>query len=286
MKFLIVGQKGIGQIRRLRIEAKKLGHTVEGCLTNDLVIESGSGVFNVYANKKNLSGYDLVYLCAGVEQKRRFEWYVAADYLKKHFKTKIVNEMVINPSFKYYPVQSWFYLKEFESGIPSPGTFTIYSEKSLLKISKSLHYPLIVKISEMHRGTGVYLAKSENEVKTIIKKNKNFTFLLRKYVPNNCDIRVFTIGFKAIGAMERIPKFKRRIYNLQEHKEVSDLAEKAARISGVEIAGVDIITDINTNKNYLLEVNVGPKFSGFEKCGIDIAYEIIKYFELRCKENE
>lgn len=282
MKFLIVGQKRTGQIRRLRIEARKLGHTIEGCLANDLVIESGGGVFNVYANKKNLSDYDLVYLCAGVEQERRFEWYVAVDYLKKHFKTKIVNEMVINPSFKYYPVQSWFYLKEFENRIPSPETFTIYSEESLLKISKRLHYPLIVKISEMHRRTGVHLAKSENEVKTIIRKNINCTFLLRKFVPDNCDIRVFTIGFKAVGAMERIPKFKRRIYNLGEHEGVCELAQRAAKISGVEIAGVDIITDKNTNKNYLLEVNVGPKFSGLEKCGVNVAREIIKYFVTKC----
>lgn len=284
MKFLIVGQKKADQIRRLRIEAKKLGHVVEGCLASDLIIESGSGTFNVYANKENLSGYDLVYLCAGIEQKRRFEWYVAVDYLKKHFKTKIVNGMVINPSFKYYPVQSWFYLKEFENGIPSPNTFTIYSEESLLKISKRLHYPLIVKISEMHRGTGIYLAKSDNEVKTIIRKNINCTFLLREYIPNNCDIRVFTIGFKAVGAMERIPKFKRRIYNLHEHEDVSDLAEKAAKISGVEIAGVDIITEKNINKNYLLEVNVGPKFSGLEKCGINVAREIIKYFVTKCND--
>jgi len=284
MKFLIVGQKRTGQIRRLRIEAKKLGHAVDGCLASDLIIESGSGVFNVYANKENLSDYDLVYLCAGVEQKRRFEWYVAVDYLKKHFKTKIVNEMVINPSFRYYPVQSWFYLKEFEVGIPFPYTFTIYSEESLLKISKRLYYPLIVKISEMHRGTGIYLAKSENEVKIIIRKNKNCTFLLREYIPNNCDIRVFTIGFKAVGAMERKPKpEKRRIYNLHEHEDVSDLAQKAVKISGVEIAGVDIITDKNTNKNYLLEVNIGPKFSGLEKCGINVAHEIIKYFVTKCK---
>lgn len=282
MKFLIVGQKRTGQIRRLRIEAKKLGHAIEGCFASNLIIESGGGLFNVYANKKNLSDYDLVYLCAGVEKEKRFEWYAAADYLKKHFKTKIVNEMVVNPFFKYYPVQSWFYLKEFENGIPSPETFTIYSEESLLKISKRLHYPLIVKISETHRGTGVYLAKSENEVKTIIRKNLNCTFLLRKFVPDNCDIRVFTVGFKAIGAMERIPKFKRRIYNLREHEDVSDLAEKAAKISGVEIAGVDIITDKNTNKNYLLEVNVGPKFSGLEKCGINVAREIIKYFITKC----
>lgn len=297
MRFLIVGQKNVGQIQRLKAEAKKLRHTIDGCLMSDLVIESGDGVFNVFANKKPLSSYDLIYLCAGIEQNRRFEWYTAVDYLKKHFKTKIVNEVVVDPSLKYYPIQTWFILNSFENSIPIPKTFIIYSKEKLPLVLKKFNYPLIIKISELHRGTGVFLAKTESDVKKIIGENEGKTFLLKKFIPNDGDFRVLTVGFRAVGAMKRkskFPEFRNNIsvgskgesIDFKECADVIRLAEKAAKASGIEIAGVDVITDNNTGKNYVLEVNVGPQFTGLEKyTDINAAREIIKYFESKCNEN-
>jgi ribosomal protein S6--L-glutamate ligase len=290
MNFLVVGLIKSSQIQRLKEEAEKLGHRVEGCHTHDLVIKSDGQVFEPTVGGKLLTDFDLIYLCAGVETKKHFEWFLAADYLKNRTQTKIVNEIVVNPGQKYYPAQSWFYLKQFENSLPQPKTYTVFNGKNLLQITADLGLPLIVKLSETHKGKGVFLANSVKEISEIIKQNPNQVYLLRQFIPNDGDIRVFTIGFKAIGAMRRIPargEFRSNIslggtgelFDLAKNPEIKNLAEKAVKVCGVEIAGVDIILDKNTQKPFILEVNLGPQFEGLEKyTGVNAAYEIIKYF--------
>lgn len=295
MKFLIVGLQKGSQITRLTKEAQKLGHEVFGCKTSDLIIKSGEGKFEASVNGESLSGFDLIYLCAGIESKKRYEWYIACDYLLKHARTKVVNDVVINPKNKYYPVQTWFFLKQFEKGIPQVLTYSIFNDKNLGKIAEDLGFPAILKLSETHQGKGTYLVNSASEIKNIMSKNLNQTYLLRKFISNDGDIRVFVIGGRAIGAMKRIPakgEFRSNIsvggsgkpFDLDRNRRIKKLAENAAEICGIEIAGVDIIIDKKSSKSYVLEVNTGPQFKGLEKyTGINVAGEVIKYFVSKCK---
>ncbi len=289
MKFLIVGLlKGI-QIQRLKEEASNLGHSVDGAYAEDLVIESAPNEFKVLVDGKSLSDYDLIYLCAGVESKMRLEWFTAARFLSLNSKTKIVNEAIIGSN--YHPNQTWFYLKQFENEVPQPKTYTVYNTKNLEQISEDLGFPMIVKISETHQGKGVFLANSVSEVEEVFSKNTGETFLLRQFIPNDGDIRVFVIGGKAVAAMHRIPKsgeFRSNIsvgatgevFDLGKNPEVSELAEKIAQETKIEVAGVDIIIDKNSNKPFVLEVNVGPQFKGLEKyTNVNIAQKIIEYFQ-------
>jgi ribosomal protein S6--L-glutamate ligase len=138
------------------------------------------------------------------------------------------------------------------------------------------------------------MANSKDEIEKIIKENKEISpsFIIREFIPNDGDIRVFTVGYLAIGAMKRIPPegdFRSNIslggtgenYELEKYPKVKLLAEKAAEITGTEIAGVDIILHKETGNPYILEVNPGPQFTGFEKyTGVNAALEIIKYFEI------
>jgi RimK family alpha-L-glutamate ligase len=292
MRILIVGLIKGSQIQRLREEAKKLGHEVVGCHSSDLLIKTDGKSFNASILGNPLEDFDLIYLCAGIESKFRFEWYIACDYLKKYFKTKIVNNAVVDPNLNYYPVQTWFYLKQFENSVVSPQTFVIYTEKNLVIAEKELGYPMIIKISETHQGKGIFLAKNRSQAEKIISKNKNKTILLRKFIANKGDIRIFTVGFKAIGGMKRIASkndFRSNIsqggtgkpFDLIKYPKIRALAEKSAKISGIEIAGVDIMIGTKDKKPYVLEVNSGPQFKGLEKyTKTNAALEIIKYFEL------
>ncbi|HWA51591.1 MAG TPA: ATP-grasp domain-containing protein [Patescibacteria group bacterium] len=289
MKILIVGLIKGSQITRFQEEAQKLGHQVTGCHSKDLIIETNGEVFNPTINGKSLSDFDLIYLCAGVESKMRLEWFVACQFLLKNTKTKIVNSVVANPNFNYYPIQSWFYLKQFENKIRSPKTYSIYSEENLELMLKNFKLPAIMKISEMHQGKGVFLINNFQEGKDIMIKNPMKTYLLREFIPNDGDVRIFTVGFKAVAAMKRKSAegdFRNNIsqgatgeiFDLEKNKEIKEIAQKAAKITGIEIAGVDIMIGID-GKPYLLEVNVGPQFKGLEKyTNKNIASEIIKYF--------
>jgi len=295
MNFLIVGLKNGSQIIRLQEEAQKLGHFVTGCMTSDLVIRSESGKFGAYIGDKSLTEFDLIYLCAGIESGGRFEWYVAVDYLKQNSKTKIVNEVVVDPLKKYYPLQTWFYLKQFEGDIPQPVTFSVFNAKAVENISKEIGFPLIVKISETHQGSGVFLANSIAEIKEIMFKNGDKTYLIRKFIANDGDVRIFVIGGTALGAMKRIPpggEFRSNIsvggigesFDLESNPKIKALAEKVASVSGIEIAGVDIIIDKTSGEPYVLEVNVGPQFNGFEKyTKTNVAAKIVDYFISKCK---
>ena len=56
------------------------------------------------------------------------------------------------------------------------------------------------------------------------------------------------------------------------------MAIKSAQILDLDMAGVDIIQDINTKKYYIMEVNAAPQFNGFmATTGINLFEIITKY---------
>jgi RimK family alpha-L-glutamate ligase len=295
MKFLVVGLLKGSQITRLGEEAKAAGHEVFGCRTDELTIRSSGEVFEPFVRNKKLSDFDLVYLCAGVESKKRYEWYVACDFLRNHTRTQIVNEVAAITGGEYYPLQTWFYLKLFEEGIPQPYTYTIYNFDELRIAGKSLKFPMVLKFSETHQGKGIFLVKSLRDVKNVISQHPGQTYLLREFIPSNGDIRIFVVGEKAIGAMRRTPRvgeFRSNIsvggkgekLDLAANGSIRELAEKSAKATGIEVAGVDIIINKKTGQHYVLEVNTGPQFNGLERyTGTNVASEIVKYFVKKCQ---
>lgn len=295
-KILVTGLKNGWMIQRFVEEGKKLGVEVDGCFAKDLVLKGDGKSFNAYINQTQLSNFDLIYLCTGIETKFRFEWYAASSYIVKNTKTKIVNDVAIDPAMNYHPAPAWFYLKQSENTLPYPETYVIYHHKNVSLAAEKLGYPLILKIGNVHQGKAVFLINSEQEAISVINDNPDQFYTLRKFIPNDGDIRVFCVGYKAIGAMKRIPKegeFKSNIsqgghgekYDLEANLAIRELAERAARVTKVEVAGVDIILDKNTGDPYILEVNVGPQFEGLEKyTGVNAAKAIIEYFIEKCGE--
>lgn len=292
MKLLMVGIREGSQFLRLKEEAEKVGHEIIGCISSDLVIKSGEGIFEASVNAINLNTFDLIYFCAGIEQKNRLEWFVVADFLKRLGRTRIINQIVADGK-NYVPVQTWFYLKQFENKLPEPLSFTLYDPNTLNEVASEIGFPMIIKISETHQGKGIFLANSNEEILKIFEENPEKAIILRKFIPNEGDIRIFVVGGRAIGAMSRTPKegeFRSNIsqggrgepFGLEANPDIKNLAEEAAKVSEIEIAGVDILIDKDSKKAYVLEVNVGPQFKGLEEAtGINVAAEIIKYFSER-----
>ena len=100
------------------------------------------------------------------------------------------------------------------------------------------------------------------------------------------DVRVFIIDGEIIGAMQLIPgegEFRSNFSLNQQARginltgEMADTALKAARVLGLEIAGVDLLIN-NQNRIFVLEVNYSPGFKGLERTtGLNIANKIIDY---------
>ena len=290
MKILVAGLKKNSQLLRLQEEGKKRGHVVHGCLASELKTFASSEEFIPEITGKSLKSYDLIYLMVS---KRRWEWYMAAYYLKKTKGTIIVNNKVIDSSFPMYLTPVSDYFRQREKRLPFPKSVVIYSSKYVEYIESKISYPMVIKPISGRQGRDVIKISSQKELLEGVDKilKNSIACVIREFIPNDGDIRVFTVGYKAVGAMKRIPKkgdFRSNIsqggtgikYDLKDKEEVRRIAEKAAFVVQTEIAGVDIIIDKNTGKPYILEINPGPQFAGIEKfTSSNIALEIIKYFE-------
>lgn len=151
-------------------------------------------------------------------------------------------------------------------------------------------YPIIAKHEKGYQGKSVKKFENwEEEEKFVNKINeKNLgMFLWQKCLPTRWDIRVVIVGGKAIGGMKRsaVGEEFRSNFSLggkvEEWKlsdEERNLAEKVAKVCGLDYAGVDIMKDEN-DKNYILEVNRQCQFQGFEKSTeINVGSAIVEMF--------
>lgn len=293
MKFLIVGLKENEQFLRVQEEAQKRGHVVDGCFTSELVIVAEKGGFSPTLRGNSLEDYDLIYLWT--VGGRRWEWYTAALYLNQKLGTKIVNNKAIDPAYNYYLTPVIDFLKQTQSNINYPKTAVISHIKSLETVIGEFNFPCVVKLAGGSKGRGVQLATNEDELRSMVRESleQSQAAVIREFIPNDGDIRVFTVGYKTIGAMKRTPKqgeFRSNIsiggtgseFDINKYPQVKELAEKMSKIMATEIAGVDIMLHKDTGVPYVLEINPGPQFTGLEKyTHTNAAEEIVKYFEER-----
>ena len=295
MKFLVIGKVTSGQTNRLREEARKVGHKLENCSSFDLVIEVSEEKFYPSLKGKPIEGYDLIYLLTVGD--RKWEWYLVCHYLKQKSGIAIVEEKMVDPSYKIFFTPAAELLKQYNEKIRFPKTVVVLSDRTLTYALTDFKYPVIVKRGSLQRGLGVHLAHSFAEVERIIANDEeSSSFLIREFIPNDGDIRVFTIGYKAVGAMKRIPaqgEFRANIsrggrgenFDLKKYPEIARIAEKISEMNNTEIAGVDIILHKETGEPYVLEINRGPQFRGLEQAsGVNVAGEMIKYFEKKANQ--
>lgn len=289
MKILIVGLVKNYHFNRLREEGEKQGVVVDGCYSDSLITSTDKDNFEV----KLVGGefdYDLIYLWAF--SKRRWEWLTAADYLNKTRGTVIVNNKLIDSSYQYYLTPAIDYWKQQEAGLPFPKSIVFNSPKSLDYVLDNLTFPFIIKPTEGRKGINVFKVESREQAEKALLGMKDVNaFVAREFIPNDGDIRVFTVGYKAIGAMKRTPKsgdFRSNIsqggngaaYDLSQNPKVQEIAERLSETMQTQIAGVDIIIHKDTGEPYILEINPGPQFEGLEKfTKVNAAEEIVKYFK-------
>jgi gamma-F420-2:alpha-L-glutamate ligase len=182
--------------------------------------------------------------------------------------------------------------KMARAGLPVPLTHIHTSRKALRKKVEQWKggYPCVVKILTGSHGNGVIQVKSPSDLKAYIGFLKAVhhrdPFIIQQFVgrPGE-DLRVFIIGGKAIGAMKRTATdgdFRAGISangkgsSFELTPEIAHISEMAARLLGLEIAGVDLL--FSGDSVLVSEINSAPGFAGFERyCSIDIAGLIAKY---------
>lgn len=165
--------------------------------------------------------------------------------------------------------------------------------KDLIKMVNGA--PLIIKLLESTQGKGVVLAETNKAAESVINafKSVNTNILVQEFIKeaNGQDIRCFVVNGKVVASMQRQAEkgeFRANIHQggkasmIKITVEERKLAQKAAKVLNLAVAGVDII---RSNKGpLLLEVNSSPGLEGIENAtGKDIANTMIMAIERKLR---
>ncbi len=155
--------------------------------------------------------------------------------------------------------------------------------------------PLVIKLLQGSQGRGVVLAETSQAAESVISafRDLDADILVQEFVSEakGADIRCFVIGGKVVAAMKRQAKagdFRSNLHQGGEALPVKitaaerDLAVRAVKALGLQVAGVDILRAHDGPK--VIEVNASPGLQGVERAsGKDVAGLIILHIERRIR---
>jgi ribosomal protein S6--L-glutamate ligase len=151
--------------------------------------------------------------------------------------------------------------------------------------------PLVIKLLEGTQGIGVVLAETRQAAESVIEAflGLKVNILVQEYIreANGADIRCFVIGEKVVASMRRQAKpgeFRSNLHRggtaqlIRITPEERSTAVRAAKIMGLNVAGVDILR--SNHGPVVMEVNSSPGLEGIESAtGKDIAGQMIAFIE-------
>ncbi len=157
--------------------------------------------------------------------------------------------------------------------------------------------PLVIKLLQGTQGIGVILAETKASASSVIEAflGVKVNIMVQEYIKesNGSDIRCFVIGDKVVAAIQRKSKpgeFRSNLHRggsaepIRITPEERLTAVKAAKILGLNVAGVDLLR--SNHGPLVMEVNSSPGLEGVEGAtGKDIAGAIIAWTEKNIKPN-
>ena len=178
-------------------------------------------------------------------------------------------------------------------GVPTPKTIAAVSPKNrkilpLLvdNLQKKNDVPIIVKTRLGSLGNGVTILESRRSAISHLEATQKPSLVQKMIIPSNVDTRVFIVGGKIVASMQRrggVKEFRANLskkgvghkYALSDYQ--AEIALKTAENSMLGVVGVDIMTDMFTQSDYVIEYNSNPGL-GIEKVtGVNIIRLIAKF---------
>lgn len=203
----------------------------------------------------------------------------------------------INSSHPIEIVKDKLYTQQIlaENNFPFPKTMLAKFPINIDLIEKNIGFPAVIKTLSGTQGKGVFLSNTKASFKDLMQlieiTNSKLNIIIQEFVKDSYgrDLRVLIVGGRAIACMERTAAsegFKSNfsdggtVKEYQLTPEIEWLATEACKITGLEIAGVDLLFDGEHYK--ICEINSSPGFRGIESCcDINVAKEIFKYLKIR-----
>ena len=156
--------------------------------------------------------------------------------------------------------------------------------------------PVVVKLLEGTQGIGVVLAETHKAATSVIEAFRGLkaNILVQEFIEESAgeDIRCFVIGDRVVASMKRRGmegEFRSNIHRggsaeaIRITPEERSTAVRAAKIMGLNVAGVDILR--SNHGPVIMEVNSSPGLEGIENAtGKDVAAAMIRYIENNAKQ--
>lgn len=149
--------------------------------------------------------------------------------------------------------------------------------------------PVVLKLAQGSQGIGVILLETVDAVESVLDTlwSLGQVILIQEFV-GECrgrDLRVLVVGGRVLAAMRRqarVGEFRSNIHRggtgtvVHLEREYRRTAVEAARVIGLDVAGVDMLE--TSDGPTVLEMNSSPGFEGLEAAtGIDVAGEIVRH---------
>ncbi len=183
-------------------------------------------------------------------------------------------------------------------GIGLPVTGFAHSPDDIQDVIKMVGgAPLVIKLLEGTQGIGVVLAETEKAAESVIEAflGLRANILVQEFIgeAGGSDIRCFVVGEKVVAAMKLTGKegeFRSNLHRggtaelIRITPEERSTAVRAAKVMGLNVAGVDILR--SNHGPVVMEVNSSPGLEGIEQAtGKDVAGMIIQFLEKNARPN-
>jgi len=180
-----------------------------------------------------------------------------------------------------------------DAGIPIPRTLVAQDEPGITAAWESLAGAAVVKPLFGSQGRGIELLAARSDLEPWLAAARSAVpagavCYLQEFIRHpGWDVRILVVGNRTF-AMRRISTGDWRINVSRGARPESwdapaaweDLAIRAARAVGAEIAGVDLLP--TPNGPLVVEVNAVPGWRGLESAlGIDVAAAVVRHLEAR-----
>lgn len=257
----------VGEDEKTRIQKKLNSKNIllDFASIKDLFLKIVNGEIFASVSNKDFKDYDYVWIQSGWNTTHMA--YLLHLYFKskkiKHNKTNIHNTKLSD------------ILSLSLSGVSVPNTFfhngLQIDKGTILEIERICKLPCIYKTLLGSSGDNVHLIEGKEHIEKTIRENGKFNrYIFQEYISNDFDYRVVIGNGFPLSVCRRIRTSdeyrnnvalgaKEEFLGINEvPKSVLDIAINSAKALKLRWAGVDVLTDKNTNKNYVLEVNRRP----------------------------
>lgn len=283
MKLAILSRNSkLYSTRRLVEAARARGHSVRVLDPLRCYMRIASDGFSMHYKGKPIAGYDAVIPRIGASITR--------------YGTAVLRQLEMMGSYTPNPSDAILRARDklrahqllAAQGIGMPITvFGDNPDDTVDLLSMLGPPPHVIKLNEGTQGAGVMLTEKPSASRSVIEALRGLyaNFVVQEFIAEaqGADLRCFVVGERVVASMRRQAPdgdFRSNLHRggsaepVEASQAEKDVAVRAARSLGLNVAGVDLIRA--QRGPLVLEVNSTPGLEGIEQvCGEDVAGLIV-----------